>query len=127
MSTFFRFKDNMLSSSSESESDCDEETSHHPHPKALKPVVCKGWQPGSNTFVLGETLQFHSNGEIIPVDKQEYIFIPLILEKLGMASAICPINTLPPIENPLYDVMEGIHQVAGDNHICALFCLGMYV
>ena len=57
---------------------------------------------GLAVCVLGETLQFHSND--IPVDEQEYIFIPLILEKLGMASAIFPINTA--IQNPLYDVME---------------------
>ena len=89
--------------------------------------MCLGWQPSSNIFVLGETLQFCSNGEVIPIDEQEYIFIPLILEKLGMARSICPINTLPAIEDPLYEVTRGIHQVAGDNRICALFCLGMYM
>ena len=120
----FRFKDNSLSSSSESDS--DGEDTQYAGSNALKPVVCLGWQPGSDVFVLGETLQFRSTGEIISPDEQQYVFIRLILEKLGMANTIRPINTLPDIPNPLYTVMEGIHKVAGDNHICALFCLGRY-
>ena len=102
------------------ESDCDEEASHCSHPRALKPVVC---MHGLAARVLGETLQFHSND--ILVDEQEYIFIPIILEKLGMASAIFPINKA--IQNPLYDVMEGIHQVAGENHIIMCSLLSCYV
>jgi len=78
---------------------------------------------GLAACVLGEKLQFHSNG--IAVDEQEYIFIPLILEKLGMTSAIFPINTA--IQNPLYDVMDGIHQVAGENHIIICSLLSRYV
>ena len=56
MSISFRLKDNMLSSSSESvsESGCDEEASHCSHPRALKPVVCMGWQPES----LGKHFSF---------------------------------------------------------------------
>lgn len=124
MLMLFRFKDHSFSSSSESDSDGEDTPCAGSN--ALKPVVCLGWQPGSDVFVLGETLQFHSTGEIIPPDEQQYVFIHLILEKLGMANTICPINTLPDIPNPLYMVMEGIHKVAGDNHICALFCLGRY-
>ena len=120
--TPFRFKDHSLSSSSECDS--DGEDTQYAVSNTLKPVVCLGWQPGSDVFVLGETLQFHSTGEIISPAEQQYVFIRLILEKLGMANMICPINKLPDIPNPLYTVMEGIHKVAGDNHICALYCLG---
>ena len=67
----------------------------YPVSNALKPVVCLGWQPGSDVFILGETLQFHSTGEISPA---EHVFIRLILKKLGMANMICPINTLPDIQ-----------------------------
>lgn len=120
----FRFKDQLPSSSSESDSDDEAVRSHCP--KALKPVVCMGWQTGSNVFVLGETLHFHDHGKLIPPDEQEYKYIPFILEKLGVSNSISPINTLPDVPNPLYTVMDGIDQVAGDNRICALFCLGMY-
>ena len=107
--------------SSSSESDSDEEASQSHGPKALKPVVCMGWQSGSNVFVLGETLQFCETGVLIPPDEQEYVYIPFILEKLGLSNSISPVNTLPDIPKPLYTVMDGIHQVAGDNSICALF------
>ena len=121
----FRFKDHS-SSGSESDSDAEEATQSHCS-KALKPVVCMGWQPDSNVFVLGEALHFRDDGERIPPDEQECIYIPFILEKLGLSNSISPINTLPDIQNPLYTVMDGIGQVAGDNRICALFCLGMHV
>jgi len=120
----FRFKDQLPSSSSESDSDDEAVQSHCP--KALKPVVCMGWQPDSNVFVLGETLHFYDDGKLIPPDEQGYKYIPFILEKLGVSNSISPINTLPDVPNPLYTVMDGIDQVAGDNRICALFCLGMY-
>ena len=68
----------------------------YPVSNALKLVVCLGWQPGSDVFILGEMLQFHSTGEIISPAEQ-HVFIRLILEKLGMANTICPINTLPDI------------------------------
>ena len=115
MLTHFRFKDHSLSSSSKCDSDGKD--TQYAGSNALKPVVCLGWQPGSDVFVLGETLQFHSTGEIISPAEQQYVFIHLILENLGMT------NTLTDIPNPLYTVMEGIHKVAGDDHICALYCL----
>ena len=119
----FRFKDQLPSSSSESDS--DEEAVRPRGPKVLKPVVCMGWQPGSNVFVLGERLHFSDDGELIPPEEQEYKFIPFLLEKLGMSISISPITKIPDVPNPLYAVMDGINHVAGDNRICALFCLGM--
>ena len=100
------------SSGSESDSDAEEATQSHCS-KALKPVVCMGWQPDSIVFVLGEALHFRDGGERIPPDEHEYIYIPFILEKLGLFNSISPINTLPDIQNPLYTVMDGIGQVAG--------------
>ncbi len=118
-----RFKDHASSSSSDTDSEGEAHDQLH-RCKTLKPVVCMGCQPGSDVFVIGETLQFRSNGEIIPPDEQEYVYIPLILEKLGLSKMICPIAALPSVQHPLHTVMEDIHQVAGDNEICALFCLG---
>ena len=118
----YRFKDLTSSSDSDSEKEGKGNAS-----KVLKPVECLGRQPGSDIFVLGETLQFRSNGESIPRDEQEYVYVPYILEKLGLSKSISPISNLPDVPDPLYTVMEGIHHVAGDNQTCALFCLGMYV
>ena len=117
--SFIRFKD--LSSSSSSDSDEEADGS-----KVLKPVVCLGWQPDSDVFVLGEMLQFTSTGEMIPPHMQEYVFIPFILEKLGLYNSISPVNVLPDVPNALYTVMEGIHHVAGANCTCAIFCLGKF-
>ena len=50
----FRFKDH--SSSLSSESDSDGEDTPYAGSNALKPIVCLGWQPASDVFVLGETL-----------------------------------------------------------------------
>ena len=86
MLTHFRFKDDSLSSSSECDS--DGEDTQYAGSNALKPVVCLGWQPGSDVFIVGEMLQFHSTGEIISPAEQQYLFICLILENLGMANML---------------------------------------
>lgn len=118
-----RFKDHSALSSSESDSDVD--AAHQQRSKILKPVVCLGWQPNSDVFVLGKNLHFKNTGEAIPLHEQDYVSIPFILEKLGVYTSIQPINTLPDVPNLLYKVMEGIHHVAGANHTCAIFCLSM--
>ena len=91
-----------------------------------KPVVCLGWQPGSNIFVIGEDLQFTDTGDIIPKEQQQFIYIPQIMEKLGMTRNV--LKALPTTENPLKDLIGGFYEVAGDgNKACALFCLGKLI
>ncbi len=92
-----------------------------------KPVVCSGLQPGSNTVVIGPHLQFLSDGTPIPPECQEYIWVPEILHKLHADKISTTINSesLPSVHRPL-KLLKGIHKVAGDNFISALFMLSEY-
>ena len=47
----------------------------------MKPVTTLGRQPKSDVFVLGPNLHIAYDGEI-PRDKQTYVWIPSIMQKL---------------------------------------------
>ena len=56
-----------------------------------KAVVCTGRQPDSDVFILilGPSLQFTIHGNEIPVDRQEYVWVPEILDKLVSGRVHC--------------------------------------
>ena len=89
-----------------------------------KAVVCTGRQPDSEVFVFGPSLQFIIDGNEIPVDRQEYVWVPEILDKL-VPGGVHPMFDLPHIVNPLNFVVGGLHQIAGENAISGVFLLGM--
>lgn len=93
-------------------------------PETCKPVVCMGRQPDSNVFVLGPSLQFHSDGTAIPPQDQEFVWVPRILKKLKIGHIIHPLSLLPPVAQPLKRLMKGLLQVMGDNWPCAVLVLG---
>ena len=93
--------------------------------KVFKPVVCLGRQPGCEVLVLGPNLLFKSDGNLIASDKQDYIVIPGIIQKLGLGGALSLIEVLPVVPNPLCTVLTGMKRIAGNNYMCAIFCLGM--
>ena len=61
-----------LAESSDSQSKDD--TAREDEEQCL-PVQCLGRQEGLNVFVMGPSLQFWSNGEVIPPDQQRYVTI----------------------------------------------------
>ena len=76
-------------------------------------------------FVFGSELQFWVSGKPIPVDDQEYIWIPELLAKLE-----CPINnihTLPTLRDPnaLHYIVSGMKDVLGENILSGILMLGM--
>ena len=85
-----------------------------------KAVSCMGNQPDSDVFVFGPNLQVSSEGRVIPENEQEYIWIPEII-----GCVINPITALPPIQQPLKHVTEGLHKISGENLPSALFVSGI--
>ena len=96
-------------------------------PKSIKPVCCIGRQPDSEVFVLGPKVQFWSDGRVLKPEDSEYKFIPKILDQLGLLRTIRPVEFLPHVVMPLQAVADGIFRVGGENAICGLFCLGMFL
>ena len=76
-------------------------------------------------FVFGPSLQFSINGNEIPIDKQEYVWVPEIIDKL-LPGGVHPICDLTHIVNPLDFVVSGLNQIAGENIISGIFLLGMW-
>ena len=100
------------------ESDSDDSSS-------VSAVEQMGRQPGSNVFVIGPTLQFTSEGDVIPNEEQTYVWIPYILKKLKVLTSVSPITVLPEVEDPLQRVLKGLRQICGDNLFSGMFVLGM--
>ena len=89
--------------------------------KKLKPVVCGGRQPDSSTFIVGPSLQFCDDGCLIPIDKQEYVWIPCIIKRLKANSIVYPIDTLPadiPNDEPaIMAIVNGLQDMTGENFV----------
>ena len=103
---------------SESEGDATEGN------KSRLPVECLGRQEDSDVFVLGPSLQFWSNGEAIPPEQQQYVWIPYILKKLKVMDSISPIDKLPSVQNPMRKVVKGLRKISGDNFPSSILMLG---
>lgn len=84
-----------------------------------------GRQPDSDVFVIGSTLQFTSDGKVIPEEEQTYVWIPYILKKLNVLSSVSPVTALPEVDDPLKSVLMGLKKIRGDNFISGMFVLGM--
>ena len=104
------------STGSDSESDDSDVTQY-------KAVTCTGRQPGSDIIIIGPELQFSSDGTLIPVEQQEYVWIPEILRKLHLDKISAPLSTFPNVHHPLRRVLKGMSGACGDNFISALFML----
>ena len=67
-----------------------------------KAVTCIGQQPGSDVIVIGPELQLSSDGILIPVEQQEYVWIPNIL--VIVAGCQLHSNTLASTDLSIYYV-----------------------
>ncbi len=107
--------------SSESSDDNDEDVVRG---KKFQAVTCTGRQPGSSIFVFGPTLHINEHGELIPIEQQEYIWVPRILQQLHRV--INPLTVLPDsgAANPMRYVVQGLQNIAGDNVISGVILLG---
>ena len=56
-------------------------------------------------FVNSPTLQFTSDGKVIPKEEQTYVWIPYILKKLKVLTSVSPITALPEVDIPLKSVL----------------------
>lgn len=52
-----------------------------------KAVTCIGRQPDSDTYVLSCDVQFKMNGDVIPTEEQEFIWVEEILAKTSIIPA----------------------------------------
>lgn len=87
-------------------------------------VICTGRQPNADVFVFGPSLQLDLNGEIIPEEDQQFVWIQEILDKLNRVVNPLPSIPQPGWANPLHSLIEGMQMVAGDNTISGVFLLG---
>lgn len=87
-----------------------------------KAVECTGRQDDSDVYVFGPTLQFDASGVRIPSEKQQYVWIPHIISKLG--SVVNPLpNQLPDIDRPLTATIKELQSIAGDNTLSGVTLL----
>ena len=87
-----------------------------------KAVSFTGRQPGSDVFVFGPTIQVSLEGQIIPVEDQEYLWIPEIIQKNE-----CIVNALqciPSVPLPLHSVIDGLLNISGKNLPSGIFMIG---
>lgn len=87
-----------------------------------KAVSFTGRQPGSDVFVFGPTIQVSLEGQIIPVEDQEYLWIPEIIHKNE-----CIVNALqciPSVPLPLHSVIDGLLNISGKNLPSGIFMIG---
>ena len=84
-----------------------------------------GRQPHSDIYVLGPNLQFFSDGTVVPVEEQKYVWVPRIMKKLKMSNLLHPLTQLPSVQHPLNKLMNGVLQIMGENWPSAVFILGM--
>lgn len=78
----------------------------------------------ADVFVFGPRLQLDLNGEIIPEEDQEFVWIQDILDKLNRVVNPLPYIPKPGWANPLYSLIEGMQMIACDNTISGVFLLG---
>ena len=86
--------------------------------------MCLGRQPSSDTYVLGPELQFYANGRRVPVEDQDFIWVPEVLEKLHLHRLISPRDSLPQVSAPLPNLLRGLCEILGPIAISGLFMLG---
>ena len=86
--------------------------------------MCLGRQPSSDTYVLGPELQFYANGRCVPVEDQDFIWVPEVIEKLHLHRLISPRDSLPQVSAPLPNLLRGLCEILGPNAISGLFMLG---
>ena len=85
-----------------------------------------GRQPNSDVYVLGPNLQFFSDGTVVPIEEQIYVWVPRIIKKLKVSNLLHPLEKLPSVQQPLAKLMNGIIHIMGENWPSAVFILGMY-
>ena len=82
------------------------------------PVICTGRQPNSDVYVIGPELQFNSDGTRIAPEKQQYIWIPQVLQKLHVDKVIAPHSTIPEVYHPLRSLLKAM------NFLGSIYMLG---
>ncbi len=92
--------------------------------RVYKPVTAVGRQPQSDVYVLGPKLHFRLDGTPIPPKRQEYLWLPHILQKLRVH--FTPLDTLPVVgnRNALQHLVVSMGHIVGSNHFSGLFMLG---
>ena len=108
------------SSASDSQDGTELEQNHY------KPVVCTGRQPDSEVYVVDPKLHFTSAGVQISEEDQKYIWITAVFKKLHMEKVlpVCPLMTLPVVENPLNNLLAGMASITGENFLSGVFVIG---
>ena len=88
------------------------------------PVICTGRQPNSDVYVIGPELQFNSDGTRIAPERQQYIWIPQVLQKLHVDKVIAPHSTIPEVYHPLRSLLKAMKELSGDNFLGSIYiCL----
>ena len=88
------------------------------------PVICTGRQPNSDVYVIGPELQFNSDGTRIAPERQQYIWIPQVLQKLHVDKVIAPHSTIPEVYHPLRSLLKAMKELSGDNFLGSIYMLG---
>ena len=88
------------------------------------PVICTGRQPNSDVYVIGPELQFNSDGTRIAPERQQYIWIPQVLQKLHVDKVIAPHSTIPEVYHPFRSLLKAMKELSGDNFLGSIYMLG---
>ena len=93
--------------------------------RVRKAILTLGRQPDSDIIVLSPSIHVNDNGEIIPFEDSNYVWVDSIAKKEGIVpSGTTFLRSLPKCEQPLDSLLEGLQELTQDNFISAVFVLG---
>ncbi len=90
------------------------------------PVLCMGRQLDSDTYVLGPSVQFTSDGVTIRTEEQKCIWVPWILKKMKVLNSIHPVSCLPVVQDPMGNLLSGLSRLTGANWPSGMLMLGEF-
>ena len=96
----------------------------HSEPKVMKAVTTLGRQLGGETFVFGPTVQLCSNGDLIPLESQEYEWVQQVVDLASVIPDSPLLELVPHCDRPLETLLQGLQTLTQENFGSAVFVLG---
>ena len=87
-----------------------------------------GRQPKSTVLVFGPEVHVTTEGDVISLDEQDYVWVPPIVDKLSvLPTASYPLlRAVPERRRPLKMLLKGLQMLSQSNFIPAVFILGKH-
>ena len=94
--------------------------------KVKKAVTTLGRQLTGETFVFGPTVQIASNGDLIPLECQQYEWVEQVVKLASVIPDSPLLEIIPKCDEPLDELLNGLRILTQENFGSAVFVLGAY-